>query len=345
MIIITGGAGFIGSFLMGEIVKQGFHQANGPLIVVDHLGKADKWRNLQGLPIAEFIAPYELFDWLVGKESSVSVVFHLGASSATTETDVDFIIRQNFSYTIRLADWCASHKIRFIYASSASVYGDGSHGFEDSNHVDYHSQLRPLNPYGWSKWLADGEMLRRFANHENNGGNGSNGSNWLWVGLRFFNVYGPHESHKGAQRSVAHQMLHAIRKTGRVVLFKSANPTYADGEQSRDFIWVGDCADIMIHFGFSKSIGKSGSSGIYNCGSGRAEFFLSLAKHCFAALGKPPIIDWIETPESLRPHYQYFTKAKMDKLKKIGHYEKSLTPLASGIKVYADWLETNDYQG
>lgn len=315
MFIVTGGAGFIGSNLVAGLAKS---KPNTPICVIDHLGKAQKWQNLAGVRVSHIVQPRKMMDFLDQHQMDIEAVFHMGACSSTTEENVDYIIRNNFTLSLKLWEWCSAHQKKFIYASSAATYGDGSQGFKDDQTIEYLDRLRPLNPYGWSKALTDSEFMRRAH---------SGHAPPIWMGLKFFNVYGPNEAHKGGQRSVAHQMFEQIESTGAVNLFKSAHPDYEDGGQMRDFVYVQDCVDAMLY----PIHGKSIKNGIYNMGSGKARSFLDLAHACFAAFDQTPKINWIDTPPNIAQHYQYFTEAQM------GSFISSLsqTTLEAGIKAYA----------
>jgi len=320
MILVTGGAGFIGSNLVAEIAARGL----APVVVCDRFGTGDKWRNLAGCPVADLVTPEALSSWLETHGGAVSCVLHLGASSSTTERDVDFVVRNNFSASLDLWRWCATHGVRFIYASSAAVYGDGGAGFDDDTNPSALAQLRPLNAYGWSKLLFDKEAVRRASAGE---------APPQWAGIRFFNVYGPNEDHKGAQRSVVVQLHDQIAATGRARLFKSHHPDYPDGGQMRDLIWVGDCVDVMLWLHAQPRV-----CGIFNCGTGRARTFEALARATFSGLGAEPSIDYIDTPEAIRNQYQYFTEAPMDRLRQSG-YAAEFTTLEDGVRQYVqDYL-------
>jgi ADP-L-glycero-D-manno-heptose 6-epimerase len=278
--------------------------------------------------VVAIVPPEELIEWLEENGSSVSCIFHMGASSSTVEGDVDFILENNFTLSMKLWYWCAENDVRLIYASSAATYGDGQLGFEDDNDPTALSALRPLNPYGWSKQLFDANAVRLAE---------EGAAPPQWAGLKFFNVYGPNEYHKGGQRSVAHQLFEQIRDQGRVRLFKSHHPDYPDGGQMRDFVWIGDCVDAMLFLH-----DNAGVSGVFNCGSGTARSFKDLAEAAFAAMETEPAIDYIDMPEGIRRHYQYFTEAKMDRLREAG-FDRSATSLEDGVAAYLrGYLMTDD---
>lgn len=324
MILVTGGAGFIGSNLVAGLAKA----ALGPIVVCDEFGHDAKWKNLAKHPVHEVVAPADLTAFLDRAGSAVTAVIHMGAISATTETDVDLIMRTNLTLSQVLWRFCIEADCPFIYASSAATYGDGSQGFADDNDPAALAALRPLNPYGWSKKLFDD-----FAIAEAAGGNAPS----FWGGLKFFNVYGPNEYHKGGQRSVAHQLFEQIRDTGQVKLFKSHHPDYGDGGQLRDFVHVDDCVDMMLWMLRERPL-----SGVYNCGTGKARSFKDLALATFAAMGKDAKIDYVDTPEAIRRHYQYFTEADMARVRAAGFDANGLS-LEDGVATYIkDFLATDD---
>lgn len=319
-IVVTGGAGFIGSNIVAELSASRTHR----IAVCDVLGKDNKWRNLAQSLVADFIFPDQLFDFLDDQrgpnKGGVDAIIHMGAISSTTERDADLIVQNNFQLSRVLWDWCATHKVRFIYASSAATYGDGAHGFEDTQNISALEKLRPLNAYGWSKhafdlFVADtveaGELVPP-----------------QWAGLKFFNVYGPNEYHKGGMRSVVSQIFDQLLEGTDVELFRSHNPNYADGGQLRDFVFVKDCVQVVKWLLETPHI-----SGIYNLGTGHARSFLDLAQAVFKALDKKPAIKYIDTPRKIRDKYQYFTEARMDKLRQAG-YPHQFTPLETGVDEY-----------
>ena len=325
MIVITGGGGFIGSNLAAALEARGA----GDLVICDSLGADGKWRNIAKREIAAFIQPDRLFDFLDANARDIDTIFHMGAISATTETDADRLIRSNFTLSLDLWEWCARHDSRLIYASSAATYGDGGGGFDDEFSTAALARLKPLNAYGWSKHLFD----RRIARNIENGAPAPR----QWVGLKFFNVYGPNEYHKGPQQSVAAQIYPAAKQDGTARLFRSHNPDYPDGGQLRDFVWVGDCADVMGWLFAHPDV-----SGLFNMGTGKARSFADLARAVFAALGKEANIHYVDTPEEIREKYQYFTEAKMDRLRGAG-YDKPFTAIEEGVGRYVrDYLDTDD---
>lgn len=329
MIVVTGGAGFIGSNLVAGLEAKGL----GGLVVCDVLGHGDKWKNIAKRELRDIVKPEDLLPYLEKHKSEVKVIFHMGAISATTEKDADLIIENNFTLTGALWAWCAENDVRFIYASSAATYGDGEVGFDDDDSLDHLAGLKPLNPYGWSKHLFD----RRVARIKNGK---SEKMPPQYVGLKFFNVYGPHEYHKGDMMSVACKLYPQILAENPAKLFRSHRPDYQDGGQMRDFVHVRDCVDVMLWLYDNPQV-----SGLFNIGSGKARSFKDLAEACFRALGKEPRIDYIDMPPELQSKYQYFTQANMTKLREAG-YTKPMTELEDGVRAYMqDYLmKADQYQ-
>ena len=310
MIIITGAAGFIGSALVWRLNQLGKNN----IIIVDELGKDEKWKNLVGLDYEDFINKDLFIEKLEsGLNFKVDAIIHMGANSSTTEKDADHLLNNNFEYTKKLAAYSIDNNIRFIYASSAATYGDGNLGFDDEDNMSL--KLRPLNMYGYSKNLFDIWALKK---------------NILGkiVGIKYFNVFGPNEYHKGDMRSVVHKAFEQIRDTGKVKLFKSRNKNYKDGEQKRDFIYIKDAVDMTLFFMDHKN-----KNGLYNVGSGKARTWNDLVTALFNALDKPVNIGYIDLPEYLADKYQYFTEAKLHKIKKAG-YTKNISSLEEGITDY-----------
>ncbi len=325
MIVVTGGAGFIGSNIVAALEARGHND----VVVCDWLGTEDKWRNIAKREIEAVVRPDDLFDFLYREGDRLEAVFHMGAISATTETDGDKIIENNFDLSMHLWQWCIEHGARFIYASSAATYGDGSGGFDDDGSVDGLAELRPLNLYGWSKHLFD----RRVARMVHDGAPAPT----QWAGLKFFNVYGPNEYHKGNMRSVVCQVHESIRDGRPVMLFRSHHPDYEDGGQMRDFVFVEDCVEAMMWL-----YDNPGVSGLFNLGSGKARTFADLAAAVFAALDKEPDISFVDTPVEIRDKYQYFTEAAMARLRDAG-YDGPFTELEDGVRTYVrDFLEKAD---
>lgn len=311
--IVTGGAGLIGS----NIVRQLNARGETDILVVDHLGgNALKQRNLQAIQYAAYMER-DVFRAAVrvGQIEPPAVFYHLGACSSTTETDEAFLEDNNTGYTREMCAWCLAHGTRFVYASSAATYGDGSQGYSDDERVI--PTLKPLNLYGWSKqrfdlWLLAEKLTGRVA------------------GLKYFNVFGPGEDHKGDMRSVVSKSYAVVRDTGRMSLFKSDRPDYADGCQDRDFVYVKDAAAVTVWFGDHPEV-----NGIFNCGTGHARTWLDLANALFAALGKEPQIDFIDMPEKLRGKYQYHTEAEMAKLRAAG-CDVPFRPLEDAVRDYVE---------
>ena len=297
MIIVTGGAGFIGSALVWRLNQRSVKN----IIIVDHLGTSEKWKNLTSLSFADYIDKTDFITSLeAGKfGDTIEGIVHLGACSSTTEQDAGYLMENNYRYTLRLAQWQeANPSARFIYASSAATYGNGEHGYSDDESKLH--LLRPLNMYGYSKHLFDCVALQK---------------GWLKqiAGLKFFNVFGPNENHKGTMRSVINKAYPQVRDKGPISLFKSYNPNYADGEQLRDFIYIKDAVEMIIYF-----LENSQINGIYNIGTGKARSWNDVAVSIFKAVNKKPAISYIDMPNELRNKYQYFTQADMTKLNAAG---------------------------
>jgi len=311
MIVVTGGAGFIGSALIAALNSRELSD----ILVVDEMGTDEKWKNLRNLLFADYVEKEDFLEMVLSKKlpSRIQAVFHIGACSDTTETEASYLIKNNYEYTKLLAQWASSNDIRFIYASSAATYGDGSAGFGDNE--DRLEDLRALNMYGYSKqlfdlWAKRTGMLERIA------------------GLKYFNVFGPNEYHKGQMRSFVLKAFEQIQERAGVELFKSHNPDYADGEYKRDFLYIKDAVQMTLFFLDNPKI-----SGIFNIGAGKARTWNDMVKAVFAAMGKKPNIKYIKMPEQLRNQYQYFTEADITKLREAG-YEKRITPLENAIEDY-----------
>ena len=314
---VTGGAGFIGSNIAAKLAQD----RTLDVVICDRLREAElgKWKNIAKHPIGDFVAPEDMFDWLEKRWRDVEIVIHMAAVSSTTEPDADKIVHSNFTLSRDLFRWCADRQRRFVYASSAATYGAGDHGFDDDNDYEALAALRPLNTYGWSKALFDlfavRQALRDYAPPQ-------------WVGLKFFNVYGPNEEHKSSMKSVAAQIWPHVQAGQGVQLFKSYRKDVADGGQKRDFVYVRDAADVAQWLLENPQV-----NGVYNLGSGTARSFEDMAKAVFDAAGRPAKIDYTPMPPAIRDKYQYFTEAKMDRLKAAG-YAKPMTPLEEGIGDY-----------
>lgn len=300
-VIVTGGAGFIGSCLIRMLNDMGIVD----IIVVDHIASTDKWMNLRNKTYTEYINRDEFLNRLPEFDGSVSHVLHMGACSATTEKNFDFLYKNNFEYTKALWRFCAENNCSFIYASSAATYGDGSQGFDDRSDI---KKLRPLNGYGYSKQLFD-----LWAEKELESGNPAPKQH---AGLKFFNVYGPNEYFKGTMASVIYHTFRDVTATGKKGLFRSYKEGYADGGQQRDFVYVKDICKVICFLMEHEKV-----SGLYNLGSGQARSFYDLAVATFVAMDRMPQIEYIDMPETLRGKYQYYTKAEMQKLRSVGYTE------------------------
>jgi ADP-L-glycero-D-manno-heptose 6-epimerase len=308
-IVITGGAGFIGRNTVEALNGSGYQN----ILIVDVLGKDEKWRNLRGLHYEDILAPEQFLALLErGAAPEIDAIVHLGACSATTEHDADHLLENNYRYTRNLCEWSLKHQVRFIYASSAATYGDGARGYSDSDAAT--ESLCPLNMYGYSKHMFDLWALRHKLFDR-------------IVGLKYFNVFGPYEDHKGDMRSVVSKAYRQIGREGKVNLFKSYRPDYVDGEQKRDFIYVKDAVDVTLSF-----LGNS-KGGLFNCGTGIARTWKDLATAVFSTMGMPVHIDFIEMPDKLRAKYQYFTQADMTKLRASG-YTQPFTSLEDAVTDY-----------
>jgi ADP-L-glycero-D-manno-heptose 6-epimerase len=309
-VLVTGGAGFIGSALVWALNRRGCEN----IVVCDILGTSEKWRNLTPLRFADYVEADALLSRLQsGALGKFDLVLHMGACSSTTEKDATYLIRNNYEFTKDLAAWALAGKTRFVYASSAATYGDGSAGMEDGDaKLD---SLRPLNMYGYSKHLFDLHAKR-------------GGFLGKIVGLKYFNVYGPNEDHKGDMRSLVHKSFTQVKHEGVIRLFKSYRKDYKDGEQKRDFLYVKDAVAMTLHLAANKKAG-----GLFNIGSGAARTWIDLANSVFAALGKKPKIEFIEMPEAIRDKYQYFTQADISKLRAAGYREK-ITSLENAVTDY-----------
>ncbi len=314
MIVVTGAAGFIGRNVVAELNARGHDN----LLLVDHLGTGEKWKHLIGLRYEDLLSPSAYLEQVMaGTAPKTDAIIHLGACSATTERDADYLLENNYRYTRRLCEYALANGTRFIYASSAATYGDGSRGYSDDDAVT--PTLEPLNMYGYSKHMFDLWALKH-------------GLFDRIVGLKYFNVFGPYEGQKGDMRSVVHKSFEQIRDTGKVRLFKSYKPEYADGEQKRDFVYVKDAVDVTLYF-----LQHRDRSGLFNCGTGEARTWKDLVTAVFRAMGREPNIEFIEMPEALRGKYQYFTQADVSKLRAAG-YDKPFTRLEEAVADYVQFL-------
>jgi ADP-L-glycero-D-manno-heptose 6-epimerase len=314
MLLVTGGAGFVGSNIVAALNDAG----RADVVVCDQLGHEGKWRNLAKRQLADIVPPRELPDWLNGRR--LEAIIHMGAISETTATDGDLVIEANFRLSLRLLDWCTATATPFIYASSAATYGDGAQGFADDQTLPALKALRPMNLYGWSKHLFDMALAERASRGEQ--------LPPQWAGLKFFNVFGPNEYHKGTMMSVLARRFGDV-KAGRVVeLFKSHREGVADGEQRRDFIYVDDAVRVVMWLLSAPSV-----SGIFNVGTGNARSFRDLMLAAYAALGRPPNIRYVDMPPSIRDSYQYFTQADVGRLQHAG-YNGGFTALEEAVGQY-----------
>ena len=329
MIIVTGGAGFIGSNLVAALEDAG----ETDIVICDRLLDGVKWRNIAKRLPRDIIRPDDLLAYVATHAGVITTIFHLGANSSTTATDGDEIVATNFTLSVALWRLCAQHGIGLIYASSAAVYGDGAQGFADSNDLAGLRTLRPLNLYGWSKWLFDGWVLASIARDEP--------APPTWAGLRFFNVYGPNEYHKGPMQSLVAKIVSAHRPGAAVQLFKSYRPDFADGWQLRDFIWVDDAVAVML---WLRTSGQAGgrAGGIINLGTGIARSFHDLASAAIRACGETPRIEYVDMPAAIRPAYQYYTCADVSRLRVLGYSAPFITLEAGVTRYVATFLRGKD---
>jgi len=316
MLLVTGGAGFIGSNIVASLNDAG----RTDVTVCDVLGKDGKWRNLQKRQLADFVPPPELTGWLDGRK--LDAVIHMGAISETTARDGDLVMDSNFRLSLALLDWCTATKTPFIYASSAATYGNGEEGFADDWTLPALRKLRPMNLYGWSKHLFDLALVDRVSKGEK--------LPPQWAGLKFFNVFGPNEYHKGEMMSLVAKRFDEAKSGQAVRLFKSHRPGIEDGDQRRDFIFVDDVVDVVRWL-----LESPGVSGIFNVGTGKARSFKDLISAMFTAMGRAPNIQYIAMPETIRDSYQYFTQASVDNLRRAG-YNAGFTSVEDGVMRYVD---------
>ena len=323
MIVVTGGAGFIGSNLVGHFAKK------TDVVVCDRFGSDERWRNIARHDVADVVTPEQLDDFLTANRADVRTILHMGAISSTTERDVDRILRNNFTLSRELWRRCSDEGWSYLYASSAATYGGGEAGFLDDEDPEALARLKPLNAYGWSKHLFDRWVVRTLA--------AGGPRPPQWAGLKFFNVYGPNEYHKESMKSVIAQIFPTAASGGTVKLFRSHHPDYEDGGQLRDFVYVDDCVEAIDWLKRNPKV-----CGLFNIGSGRARSFLDLARAVFAALDLEPKIGYIDTPVEIRDRYQYFTQAEMGKLREAG-FSTNATELEDGVADYVrNYLATED---
>ena len=316
LIMVTGGAGFIGSNIVADLSAAGTR-----VVVCDLFRSGQKWRNIAGASLYDVVRPEALFEWLERHRDDVGAVIHMGAISSTTESNVDNFVATNIRLSLDLWQWCTETSKRLIYASSAATYGDGSAGFSDDQSPAALAALRPLNPYGWSKHLVDQRIIDDAAR--------GRPTPPQWAGLKFFNVYGPNEGHKGVMQSLVSKLEPIVRAGETVTLFKSHDPRYRDGEQLRDFIYVKDCVAVVSWLLHNPAV-----SGLFNVGTGTARSFLDLVGAVCDAIGCKPDIRFVDTPKELRAQYQYFTQADIRKLRMAG-FTARFYSLEDGV---LDWL-------
>jgi ADP-L-glycero-D-manno-heptose 6-epimerase len=314
MILVTGGAGFIGSNMVASLNEAG----RTDIVVNDIFGSDGKWRNLAKRQLADVVPPADLFRWLEGRK--LDAVIHMGAISSTTATDADLVLDGNFRLSLKLLDWCTQSRTPFIYASSAATYGDGENGFDDNWAPAALKTLRPMNLYGWSKHLFDQALVERY--------NARAELPPQWAGLKFFNVFGPNEYHKGTMASVLCRVFDEARAGKPVRLFKSHREGIADGDQRRDFIYVDDVVAVMRWLLDTPQV-----SGLFNVGTGAARSFREMIEAMFAAMGRVPNIEYIDLPEQIRGAYQYFTQGEVVRLRGAG-YNAGFTPLETAVNSY-----------
>ncbi len=325
MIVVTGGTGFIGSNLVAGLEDRG----ETDLVICDRLVQAGKCRNISKRELVALVLPEQLHEFLERNSVRIRAIFHMGAISSTTETDVDLIIETNVHLSADLWRWCTQNGVPFIYASSAATYGDGSIGFDDDGSVEGLSRLRPMNPYGWSKQLFD-RMVARWVDE-------GAPTPPQWVGLKFFNVYGPNEYHKGSMQSLVSKTFPVASAGEPVTLFRSHDPKYPDGGQMRDFVYVQDCVAVMLWM-----LDHPDTSGLFNLGTGQARTFLDFIGSMFAALEMEPALNWIDTPDEIRDRYQYFTQAEMGRLRAAGCHTDFMS-VEDGVGAYVRlFLATDD---
>ena len=319
LIVVTGGAGFIGSHIARHLAERGLR-----VVISDLFGSGDKWRNIASAQLYDLVRPDMLSEWLERYYGNVAAIVHMAAISSTTETDIDRFVANNVRLTLDLWRWCAASATRFIYASSAATYGDGKAGFSDDQSPGALAALRPLNAYGWSKHVVDRRVVEDAVR--------GRPSPPQWAGLKFFNVYGPNEGHKGDMQSVVGKVCPIIEAGGTVTLFKSHNPAYQDGGQLRDFVYVKDCVATVAWLLQNPKV-----TGLFNVGSGAARSFLDLVNAVSAAVGRSPKVRFVDTPAELRDKYQYFTQADISKLRAAG-FDQPFHSLEDGVQDFVQSL-------
>jgi ADP-L-glycero-D-manno-heptose 6-epimerase len=317
LIVVTGGAGFIGSNIVRNLGEAGLR-----VVVADFLRSGSKWRNVDTALLYDLVRPEMMFEWLGRHRDQVVAIIHMGAISSTTETDVDKFVANNIRLSLDLWQWCASNGTRLIYSSSAATYGDGSAGFSDDQSSVALARLRPLNAYGWSKHVVDRRVIDDVVRRQP--------SPPQWAGLKFFNVYGPNEAHKGDMQSVVSKVYPIVAAGGTVSLFKSHNPRYCDGGQLRDFVYVKDCVAVVQWL-----LRTPNANGLFNVGTGAARSFLDLVHAVGAITGRSPNIRFVDTPIEFRDKYQYFTQADVTKLRAAG-FDQPFHSLEDGIRDYIE---------
>ncbi|HTI02607.1 MAG TPA: ADP-glyceromanno-heptose 6-epimerase [Acidisoma sp.] len=324
MIVVTGGAGFIGSNIVAALNEAGRRD----VVVCDLLGCEGKWQNLRKRILQDVVPPDELMSWLDGR-TDIEAIIHMGADSSTLAQDGDDIMKRNFRFSLALLDWCTTHQVKLIYASSAATYGDGAQGFDDNMALSYLQELRPLNLYGWSKHLFDQVVATRMEAGER--------LPPVCAGLKFFNVFGPNETHKGPMMSLVSKYFPAIKRGETIDLFRSYRPDYKDGEQLRDFVYVHDITETILWL----LDGYRGTS-LFNLGSGQARSFIDLVGSIFDALAQERKIRFVDMPEAMRPRYQYFTEANATRLQAAG-YNRPGTRLEEAVSHFVHtYLDTAD---